>query len=247
MWKFCLVVSEIVQQASLFQTVSRNATKKSVFGVSCDFSVYFWLYTVCSAISAALYLHLETIQQHYSLRYPVYPHIHSSNYILAVHAVGSIVSTTFLVQMFYRYKSTLGYSETTSLVCNCVLMAYGGSLLWVLHAYVRQRATVIALDVADCFWLIGALSRSFMLILQVSVNWFFLNVAVMHRNFRLWQMVSLVFAAAGLAQAHYLGFQWYEIPTNAPPAAAVVANVVCVGVILLQTKLYRCKKGYSAV
>lgn len=247
MWRLCLVLSEIVQQASLFQVVSRNTSKKSVCGVSCDFSVHVWLYTVCSAISAAAYLLLETIQQQYALRYPEYPEIYTSRSILLVHVCGSVAATVFLVQVFYSYRHTVGDSETTSLMCNCILVGYTGCFLWVLDAYLRQRATVNALDVADCLWLIGMSSRALMFVLQMSVNWFFTNVAVMHRNFRMWQIASLGLAVVGLALANYLKIQWYKIPTNAPPAAAVAANLFSVGGIMLQTKIYGSKKGYSMV
>lgn len=247
MWRFSLFVSELIQQASLFQTVSRNATKRSVFGVSCDFCIYFWLYTVCSAISAGAYLMLGTIHSQYALRYPEYPDIYTSKSIFAVHACGSVVATAFLVQMFYSYRLTRGYDETTSLLCNCVLVGYGGCFLWVVNAYLRLRSTVNALDVADCLWLIGASSRALMFVLQISVNWFFLHVAVMHRNFRVWQLASLLLAVASLAQVSYLGIRWYEVPTNAPLVAAIAANSCCVAIIWVQSRLYRSKKGYSTV
>ena len=247
MWKGLFLISELIQLASLLQLVRHNSVKKSVFGVSCDFSAFCWIYNVCSAVSALIYLLSPALRSQYAARYPLYPEFNTSSIILVLHLLGSAAATFFVFQVFVLHRRSIGGIETVSLLCKCVLVSYCGFLFWVLRSYVLHRATVNVLDVANCFWFLGALSRAFMFVLQISVNWFFLKACMLHRNFLLFQGLSLSFAFAGYEWARFAGNQWYDIPTNAPARAALALNSVCLLALTAQSYVYRSKKNYSNV
>ncbi|KAF3990247.1 hypothetical protein FT663_01025 [Candidozyma haemuli var. vulneris] len=219
--------------------MDRVSRKGSVFGLSCDFVVYSWIWFVSCAYYAGAYLMSTFVVFQYANRYPEHPSFYTSKLTFVLDCVGSLVTSALIYQTFHKYKKSRQGNEALSVLFYYVLFLMTSGLVWLLWNYLRGKATLNELDLANYFWLLSYASFSFRLISQCSTNWFFCRFYNVHKHFLPIQIVSLFFMTNSLAIYKWHNTNWYELPTNLVSSESLLLNWICLGILLYQQHIYK--------
>lgn len=241
-----LISGQLLQLCSYVLIYRHNRLRKSVAGISCDFTVYSWVSALASAGSSCAYALLLKIKQQYAVRYPVYPELDLDLLLFVVDVALATAASALVFQVFVTYRASIVGGELLSLPCKALLALFCGGFLWFFLLFCRQRATINQLDLADCAWTIGTLCFAVRLPSQVSQNFFLDRCTVMHRHFLHWQAGSLLLMCGGYWLMKHLGIRWYEQPANVTSVYALIPNAVCLVLLGLQANTSR-KTSYMPV
>lgn len=226
-WQLTLAIAEFLQLLSPCLIYRHNKSRKSVAGISCDFTVLSLLSAACSAMSGLSYTILVTLRDQYAARYPVYPNINFSVAVLLIH-IGQFTITSLLAwQVFVTHRKSIIGDEWLSLPCKAFLLLLLGFFLWLVSLFWRGRATINQLDLADCGWTIASITFGVRLLSQVTNNFWLERYALMHRNFIHVQFVSVVLAMITWKYMDHQNIQWHEVPANCFLRFVWIPNFVC--------------------
>lgn len=246
-WCDFLILAEFFQSCSLVLLYRHNRLRKSIAGLSCDFTVYSWLAAVSSAGSGMVYMFLPVVQEQYSNRYPVYPDIRLNGFILVANLLLVMAASGIMGQVFVFYRKSITGDELISLPCKALLLCFTGLFFWLVSLFVRGRATINELDLADCLWTIGTMSFGVRLIPQVSNNFFLGSPALMHRYFTHLQSASMLFAISGWWLAKAINIPWFEKPVNAFSEFTIAPNIICLILLVIQGNKSRINRSYLPI
>lgn len=234
-----LIVGETVQLASYILLFRSNISRNSVLGLSCDFTLYSFLWYMCLSLSGFGYAFLHQIRLQYANRYPLYPEFSTSLPILAAHVAGLVVTLGIMAQVFWSHRKSRPKTETTSLLCRVAVLLLLLIFISFFWQFIRGRATVNLLDLADLLWTFGTFFLAVRLVLQVSTNWFFSKFAAMHRRYLLWQFTAMSLVTFGLILSHHV--PWHEMPANGPTLFSVGMNWTVWSLLVFQKRHYLLK------
>lgn len=237
MWYFFLLVAHFLQPVSYFLLLRQIRCKKSVAGLSCDFTFLSWISSLASAVSGCAYSFLLTINIEYANRYPVYNELLVSWLVLVFDLVTVLVTSMMMVLVFGSYRKTIIGDEWISLPTKTLMLGLFAFALWFQSLYFRRRATINELDLADCVWTIGSICFGIRLVSQVTNNYFLERVFPLSRNFIFWQGASMGLAATGWFFSRYMDIKWHQVPANVMHPLVLGPNIVFLLLLLLQAHI----------
>lgn len=234
MWYSFLLVAHFLQPVSYFLLLRQIRSKKSVAGLSCDFTFFSWISSLASAVSGCAYTFLLTINIEYANRYPVYGELLVSWLVLVSDLVTVLVTSMMMILVFISYRKTIIGDEWISLPTKALVLGLFAFTLLLLSLYVRGRATINELDLADCVWTIGSICFGVRLVSQVTNNYFLERVFPLNRSFIIWQGTSMGLAATGLLLSRHMDVNWHQLPVNFMHQLALAPNIVVLLLLSLQ-------------
>lgn len=234
MWYFFFLLAHLLQPISYFLILRQIRSKKSVAGLSCDFTLLSWISSITSAASGLAYAFLLKIQMEYSNRYPLYPDLQVSLPVLVLDLVTLLVTSTIMVVVFVTYRKTIIGAELISLPTKALIAVVCSFFLWLFTLYIRGRATINELDLADCAWTIGTICFGVRFISQLTNNYFLERYYHFCRNFIIWQVASMGLAGSGWFISRRMGLNWHQIPGNVMHELVLGPNIVFLFLLLLQ-------------
>lgn len=226
---------QIVAYALIVQKVSR---KRTVLGLSCDLVAYSWLWLTANALCGGLYLFSQPVSLQYSQRYPVYPTYQISLFTFLLDFFGVLVTSALALQTLHKFRLSRRANEALSLPFYFLMTLMGLGLVWLLWAYIRGRATINELDLANYGWLLSYVSFSFRLLPQCSVNWFFSRYNVLHKHFLSMHACSLLLLTSSLTLFRLNGKQWFELPVNYVSPESLLLNWLALAIFACQRHIY---------
>lgn len=233
LWYFCLFMAQLIQLGSYFLILHQITSKKSVAGLSCDFTLLSWLSSISASGSGLAYQYLERIRSQYSIRYPVYKDIHTSIAISMIDLVSLIVTSMMLFHQFVTYRKSIIGDDWISLPIKVLVLGQAAFFLWFVSLFTRGRATINELDLTDCAWTIGTICFGIRLISQVSNN-FWIRYFRPHRKFLLYQSISMALAIGGWVISRHMNIRWHQMPANVMSQFVLGPNVICLLVLSIQ-------------
>ena len=224
---------DIFQLLSSLEVARHIYLRKSIYGISLDFALYSWVWAGTHALANSLYTFLPTIHSQYAARYPLFPGIPYAMSLTCLSLLQFCVCTVIARKCFYGLKT----QEKLSVVCKTVLGCSFSVFMWFFWLYCHGRATINALDLADCLHNIGSIAMASRLIPQASLNWF-LDTFVLSRTFLLLQLFSVASGSFALLSAYLGGTKWYELPISLPSQAVLATTWCALAVLVVQRKIY---------
>lgn len=237
------VAGYILQIVSYLLATGKVSRKGNVRGLSCDYIFYSWLWFISNAYSGGNYLASTYVVFQYANRYPEYPTFYTSKLVFFLDCLGLLATSCLMYQIFRKYRSTRKGNEASSMLFYFVIGLVITGLVWLLWNYARGQETLNELDIANYFWLVAYVGFSFRLISQCSTNWFFSKFHIIHKNFMLLQIVSLLLLTSSLVSYRVRGTNWYELPTNIVSSESLLLNWMCMAVLLYQIQIYGSSKA----
>lgn len=224
---------ELLRLVALLLLNRRHLHNGSQF-LSLDMLVYQAVQTGTTGIANFLYGFLPAVKSDYADRYPLFPIIQQ----LYWPCLTSFVQFCICCVTLRRSLVASSRQNSISLLCGAVLISCQVVVALTLYLYHTGRATINLLDVADVMHNVGSVALGAELIPQVSVNWFY-DTSRLERRFQIHATLSLLSAGAAYVYLRLSGIPWYEHPYCAPSRIAVLCGSVALGVLWVQSYMYR--------
>lgn len=229
---------EGIQILSSLETLRQINAQKSIYAISLDFTMYSWVWALTHTIANSLYSFLPNVEVQYSNRFPIYPELPCLNAFPILSALQLCLCTMLLKKCFFGLKSL----EQVSVVCKTILIACSLVFSCFFWLFCNGRATINALDIADCLHNIGSIAFACRLVPQISMNWF-LDIFALSDTFLVLQYSAVIFGSFVRFIAYFSGMLWFELPIELP-SQLVLGSTGCILVVLTyQRKRYGPQRG----
>lgn len=231
-------VSGALQTWSLGDFCKRISRTRSVVGVSHDFVLYSCIHSFASVIYGVS-LTTTTCAHLHAERFPVYPKFTISSLVSLSDFSIFVVSSYLVYLVFAKYRPSRTSTEDPSLIfflLNGLLLA---CFCYLLTLYIRGKATINTLDMADFFWLVADIAGSVRFISQISTNWFYCRYYHISRDFLTLQTTSVLLYIGAYLVLRVLHVPWHRYPLNMATSEFVFFNSICLVTLAIQKRIYR--------
>lgn len=229
-----LLASAIESICTLYQ-LQYNKQKKSIYGISFDYTLFSVLGQFLSILSSFLYIHTNE----YSMRYPIYPSLPISLPLVVL----QISQCFFLILVLLQLRIYI-YTRNTNQGISSYSLIFLGSLTfflgWILKLYIYKQGKIISLDLIDWIWYTGRIISCIKFMPIISMNWFDQCVVGMFPYWSHFQILVLVLQLMG---KYSMYFKWWQIPVNYPTWLEVQFQLLCILIIKIQMYIYKNNKS----
>ncbi|OBA20515.1 hypothetical protein METBIDRAFT_200338 [Metschnikowia bicuspidata var. bicuspidata NRRL YB-4993] len=227
MQTFLFITFDSLQIISSIAILRQIHTRRSIYALSIDFTLYSWVWAFTHTIANCLYSFLPNVYAQYAKRYPLSPEIPHSTLLTAMCFFQLILCTILVNKCFFVFKS----QEKLSVVCKTVMLLCISVFLRFSWLFCNGKATINVLDLADCLHNIGSVALACRLIPQISLNWF-LEIFLLSNTFLTLQLCAATSGIVSLFIAYSSGLLWSEMPIGLP-CQAVLGATWCASLVLL--------------
>ncbi|CAD1810903.1 putative integral membrane protein [Candida parapsilosis] len=222
-----------IQLASICLQFKYNKTRKSIRGLSYDYSLLQFL-THLISIASLLSFCSSTITSQYMLRWSSEtPHI--SLLVLVLEVISFIVSTGMIIQLII-YKSTRGQNQAISGYCQGFIITVLLPLVYLFKLWLFKQAKINELDLVDYGWTMFKLFTNLRFIPQVMVNWMDDSVDGLYPY---WIHLQVACAAFELVDRVVNGYVWADVSIMMPSLPLIIIKDVSIAIIGFQYHVYR--------
>lgn len=228
-----LLASVIDSICSVYQ-LQYNKQKKTIYGISFDYTLFSVLSQFLSILSSFLYIHTNE----YSIRYPIYPNLPISLPLV----VFQVLQCFFLILVLLQLRIYINTRNTNQGISPYSLIFLGSLALflsWILKLYIYRQGKIISLDVIDWIWYSGRIISCVKFMPIISMNWFDQCVIGM---FPYWSQFQILVLLLQLLGKYSYFFKWWQIPVNYPTWLEVQFQMLCILIIRVQIYIYKNNK-----
>lgn len=226
---FCSSISTLV---NYIRQIRYSRHKKSICGLSSDFTVITWVSYVMSILSSSYYYSSVKVVDQYIARFPVHPDISVSGFLFVLDIIGFILVSGILMQQFVVYKRTMNEYQGISSICICFIILQFAIFLWLVHNVLLGKRQIYLLDIIDYIWFISKLTSLIKSVPQITVNWSTQTVTGIHESFLLYEWISIAFLA--LSKLTMDNNNWFKIPVNYNTWLHLIMNILFVATLQFQ-------------
>lgn len=233
-----MILAEALRAANFVQQVRFNKRRRSVYGLSFDYTLFLWISCCCTVLSSANYAWNSTLKGQYALRYPHNRAMALQLPLLAVHFGGLVAVSGLCYQCWRLYYPSRNSNQGLSTLAKQTLSLLGAFFAATIYLFVCGRYTVNTLDVTNCVWLVGQVLACVALFPQLFMNWFDGCVAGTHRTFMWFSAASLsTLAVSKVALLSSDEDVWHRQPPGYNTWAFLVFNSVLIAFLEVQMEL----------
>lgn len=227
-----IVISGVSEFGATLIQIQYNKSKKSVYGISCDFLILSVVAGLASIVSTLYYQMSPRIWLEYSGRYPRYPTVQISSGIFVLEVLMWVAYCGVLWQIFVTYRQTMHIFQGFSGLCRSILVAMG-----ILLIVVEQELDFL-LDLIDSIWFVSKFAAAVRFVPQCIINWSGDCVVGYGDQWLSFQWLAWTLLVVGKYRMPW-EILWHDVPINVPPWPYIICSVFWLSVLTVQRFMYK--------
>lgn len=212
---------------ALFKLLAHIKRTHLVYGILVDYLILQLTLSLATVVSGLFYHFLESVNVQYFKRYPLDVDGGATySILLLVQALELYLAALLAVWVLLKYRATHHCWQYWSVTCMAWLAIWAGTIGYFVYCWLRGRATINALDIAEAIRAGGDFSRAIRFMPQVTTNIFTSVFKGFPRRWWPLQMVAVALYAVAVVTYH-------PFVANMPSMVAVYIELmllICLGI-----------------
>lgn len=235
-----MVGAGLLQLTSFVQQYKFHKAKKSVYGLSYDYTVISWIGYWTNILSCSQYETNPLVQSQYRLRNPVYPDGLVVSWLLLVVDCMNFGMINLLLAQLIKYKKTINTNQGVSVLLRGLFFCISLTFVKIAKNSIFHQNSVNFLDTVDFLWLVAKICRATALIPQINMNWFDDCVEGTFDGFLMVESLKNLTVFVGKLYNHYSEeYPWWSVPVNFETWPSLITNLVTMAIFTYQSYAYR--------